>query len=89
MNEELSELIEVLSQFISQFESSGKPETAKYYQSLLDLVNEDAGSTKILDSIINSGSISQYANLNFEEDELLDKLHEKALNLKRANLERG
>lgn len=89
MNEELSELIEVLSQFISQLESSGKPETAKYYQSLLDLVNEDAGSTKILDSIINSGSISQYANLNFEEDELLDKLHEKALNLKRANLERG
>ena len=84
MKKELIELIDVLTGFIRQLEVSGKPETAQYFQKILEQLNDDIDPTDALDRIINSGSVSQYAGLTTEDDLIFDQLHEKAISLKRA-----
>ncbi|MGD2173539.1 MAG: hypothetical protein PVF80_15605 [Gammaproteobacteria bacterium] len=85
MNRKLNEFIETLKLFISQLENSGKSETAQYYRNILEELGNEAGSTDALDRVITSGSISQYANLTSDEDEIFEMLHEKAINLKRSD----
>ena len=87
MKKQLNEFIETLRLFIAQLENSGKSETAQYYRNILEELGKERGSSEALDRVINSGSISQYANLTSEEDEIFERLHEKAVNLKCTHID--
>jgi hypothetical protein len=76
-----NQLENLLTELATELQVSGKPETANFFL----LIKEDISNAngiidlqKILDQLMSSGAITQYADFSFKQESLFNKIYEAA-----------
>ncbi|MEC4729110.1 hypothetical protein HWQ46_26765 [Shewanella sp. D64] len=74
-------LIDAIKKLENELRNSGKEATANFFLKAIDTIINETNNKKLkifLELLCSSGSVSQYANFSFHEDELFDKIFEEA-----------
>ena len=76
------ELITSLKRLAIELERSGKSDTSRFFSGIADQLEGDIDVTEVLDKLVGSGSIAQYANFSSSEDSIYEEIHRYAVELK-------
>lgn len=74
-------IIEAINDFSIELESSGKSDTSIFFKNTSDKiknVTDEKEARKILEHLMSSGSLSQYADFTYKEDQLFDAIIDEA-----------
>jgi len=74
-------LHKLLNEFSLELEQSKKMETAIFFKKLATSIESD-NIQEVLDKILASASISQYASFTYKQDQLFDKIFSEAYRIK-------
>ena len=80
LTENLSKLLDELAFELNQ---SNKSKTAIFFDSLSIELKEENNINEVLDKILNSSSISQYADFTYKQDKIFDKIFDEANKIKK------
>ncbi len=78
------ELMAALDEIILSLNESGKQATAEHFSTIKNqilAIKNNADLKVILNKLMSSGAISQYANFNFKQDQLFENIFNKAKKL--------
>lgn len=76
-----NELISAIDEIISSLIESGKDETAQHFLSVKSKILTTKNNAKlkvVLKRLVNSGSITQYANFNHRQDHIFERICDAA-----------
>ena len=77
-------LSKLLDKLVSDLNLSNKSKTAIFFNSLSVDLKEKTNISEVLDKILNSFSISQYANFTYKQDEIFDEIFDEAKKIKKC-----
>ena len=80
------DLINSLNALALELKKSKKTDTSNFFNNLAKQLESDTDVLDTLERIINSGSITQYANFSSAEDLIFEKIHNIAKKLRNQTL---